>query len=207
MKGLLLKDWLVVVKQTKIYFVLMAAFALVPGMGIYSIFFGALLPVTAFAYDERSKWDQMADMMPYSSREVVIGKYVFGYMAVGGVVLLELLIWALYKISGVSQAGGPGSVFVILVSVVTALTVMALDIPVMFFIGVEKSRIVLMFVTIFVMLGIQSAFSPAVFGETVFMPPEWNSFMSLGLLLAAGAVQLASITVSSKLYQAKTGKR
>lgn len=204
MKGLLLKDWLVVIKQTKIYFILMVVFALIPGMGIYSIFFGALLPVTAFAYDERSKWNQLAKMMPYSPREMVAGKYVFGYLAVGGIVLLEILIWAVYKIAGVSQTGVEESLFVILVSAVSALTVMALDIPVMFWVGVEKSRILLMFVSIFVMVGIQSAFSPVVFGEKVLMPPEWNFYISLGLILAAAVVQLASAAVSAKLYQTTT---
>lgn len=83
MKGLLLKDWLVIVKQTKVYFLLMFLFALVPGMGIYSIFFGALLPMTALAYDERSKWGQMAKMMPYSNHKMVAEKYLFGYLLAG----------------------------------------------------------------------------------------------------------------------------
>ena len=39
-----------------------------------------MLPYTAMAYDERSKWNQLAAMMPYSDRDIVLSKYVFGWL-------------------------------------------------------------------------------------------------------------------------------
>ena len=80
MKGLLLKDWYTLIKQMKIMLVLMLVFACVPGysMAAFAVVYAAMLPVTALAYDERSKWDELAAMLPYSVREIVGGKYVLG---------------------------------------------------------------------------------------------------------------------------------
>lgn len=200
MRGLLLKDWLVIGKQTRIYFILMAAFALTPGMGIYSIFFGALLPMTAFAYDERSRWDTMARMMPYSFFDMVAGKYLFGYLMVGGIVLLEIVIQILYCMIGISPLGMGQSIQGILIPAAIALIVMALQMPVIFWIGVEKSRIFLMFVTIGVMLGLQSAFSSIVLEFDVALP-EWNMPVGLVIWGVTVIVQLVSLFVSKKLYQ------
>ncbi|MDE6905241.1 MAG: ABC-2 transporter permease [Lachnospiraceae bacterium] len=197
MRGLLLKDWLVVIKQTKVYFVLMFVFALIPGMGVYSIFFGALLPMTAFAYDERSRWGQMAEMMPYSPRKVVEEKYMFGYLMAGGISVLEAVIQILYYLAGAGQGGLAENMAVILVSVMMALNVMALQMPVIFRIGVEKSRIFLMFVTISVMMALQSFFSRSVFETTVVLP-EWSSFMLPGILVVTLVIQLLSRMLSVK---------
>lgn len=197
MRGLLLKDWLVVIKQTKVYFVLMFVFALIPGMGVYSIFFGALLPMTAFAYDERSRWGQMAEMMPYSPRIVVEEKYMFGYLMAGGISVLEAVIQILYYLAGAGQGGLAENMAVILVSAMMALNVMALQMPVIFRIGVEKSRIFLMFVTISVMMALQSFFSLSVFETTVVLP-EWSSFILPGILAVTLVIQLLSRMLSVK---------
>ena len=84
MKGLLLKDWYTLIKQMKIMLVLMLVFACVPGysMAAFAVVYAAMLPVTALAYDERSKWDELAAMLPYSVKEIVGGKYVLGVTAV-----------------------------------------------------------------------------------------------------------------------------
>lgn len=199
MKGLLLKDWMVIMKQTKVYFLLMLVFALIPGMGVYSIFFGALLPMTALAYDERSRWDQMAKMMPYSPRKMVAEKYIFGYLMTGGIVLLETVIQILYCFAGIGEGGLVQNMIVIVTSALAALDVMALQMPVIFRLGVEKSRIFLMFVTIAVMLSLQSFFSLTVFDGGVTLPGG-SPFMLPGLFAATIVIQFVSVVVSEKLH-------
>ena len=83
MKGLLLKDWYTLIKQMKIMLVLMLVFACVPGysMAAFAVVYAAMLPVTALAYDERSKWDTLAGMLPYADRERVLSRYVSGWAA------------------------------------------------------------------------------------------------------------------------------
>ena len=36
----------------------------------FAFVYSAMLPITAMAYDERSKWDKLAAMMPYSKRSI-----------------------------------------------------------------------------------------------------------------------------------------
>ena len=81
MKGLLLKDLYTLGKQMKIFLVLLVAFALIPGYSIsaFAVMYAAMLPMTALAYDERSKWDTLAAMMPYSTGALVLSKYLLGY--------------------------------------------------------------------------------------------------------------------------------
>ena len=50
--------------------------------------YAALLPVTALAWDEQSKWDGLAKMMPYSKFELVFSKYTVGYISVAAAAAL-----------------------------------------------------------------------------------------------------------------------
>ena len=76
MKALLLKDTYVIWKQMKIFLIIILVFSAIPSgfNSAFAVIYAAMMPYTAMAYDERSKWDQMAAMMPYSARDVVLGK-------------------------------------------------------------------------------------------------------------------------------------
>ena len=84
MKALLLKDWYVLRKQVWSYLLIVLVWGLIPSLtlNLLAVVYGAMIPYTAMAYDERSKWDQMAAMMPYSIRDIVLSKYLLGW---GGV--------------------------------------------------------------------------------------------------------------------------
>lgn len=62
MKGLLRKDFYTIIRQLKLYLVLVAVFACVPGgsMAAFTVVYAAMLPFTALAYDERAGWDMLA---------------------------------------------------------------------------------------------------------------------------------------------------
>ena len=66
MKALLLKDFYVLWKQMKAFLVLILLFSALPGSynAIFAVTYAAMLPYSCVAYDERSKWDQLAAMMP-----------------------------------------------------------------------------------------------------------------------------------------------
>lgn len=91
MKGLLLKDILTLYKQTKIILLLMVVFACIPGLptSAFAVFYGAMMPITALAYDERSKWDELAAMMPYTAKAIVGSKYALGLLLIGSISLLS----------------------------------------------------------------------------------------------------------------------
>ena len=77
MKALLKKDIFVLIRQMRMFLVMIVVFSVLPGMNmsIFAIVYCGMLPYTAMAYDERSKWTQLAAMMPYTPGHIVLSKY------------------------------------------------------------------------------------------------------------------------------------
>ena len=148
MSALILKDCYVIFRQLKIFLVLILAFSCIPGAfySTFAVVYAAMLPYTALAYDERSRWDQMAAMMPYADRDIVLDKYVFGWLstaaAAAATFVLQTVLAAVWP-----GAEGP-SVPVILLSVCVAVCILDITLPMMFRFGVEKARLA-MFLIIF----------------------------------------------------------
>ena len=148
MSALILKDYYVIFRQMRIFLLLVLVFSCIPGAfySTFAVVYASMLPYTALAYDERSHWDQMAAMMPYSDRDLVLSKYVFGWLstaaAAAATFVLQTVLAAVW-----SGAEGP-SVPVILLSVCVAVCILDITLPMMFRFGVEKARLA-MFLIIF----------------------------------------------------------
>ena len=93
MKALLMKDFYTLWRQLRVYLLVMLVISVFNGSfgNIFITIWAALLPYTAMAYDERSKWDQMAAMMPYSTRDIVISKYVLGWLCTAAAALFAVI--------------------------------------------------------------------------------------------------------------------
>jgi ABC-2 type transport system permease protein len=141
MKGLLLKDYYTIIKQMKIFLLLIIVFACLPGASVSSIaiFYAAMLPITALAYDERSKWDNLAVMMPYTAANIVQSKYILGYIAVMAAGLLSA---GASIIAGYINHVAPEAETYLSILIVTCVAVVfqAINLPLMFRFGVEKGR-------------------------------------------------------------------
>ena len=85
MRGLIMKDMLTIAKQAKAFLILILFFAVIPSFSgsSFAMLYAAMMPISALAYDENCKWDQLAAMMPYSVRDIVLSKYLLGYMPAG----------------------------------------------------------------------------------------------------------------------------
>lgn len=88
MKGLLLKDWYMMKKYCRSYFLIAAVFIAVSLFGndnLFFIFYPCLLcgmiPVNLLGYDERSRWMQYSGTMPYTKAQIVSAKYLIGLLA------------------------------------------------------------------------------------------------------------------------------
>lgn len=145
MKGLLLKDLKTLGAQAKVLFLLLAFYLVFSvAQRDYSMLsvmvsvFGAILPITALAYDERGKWERYALTMPISRRDLVLSKYLLGLLLLGGGFLLSVACQLL---------GGAG-VLSAVVSALQSLSIGALMLSVTllasFRFGVEKGRFVMM---------------------------------------------------------------
>ena len=102
MKGLLLKDWYMVVKYCKAYLLICLVFIGVSIMSDDNFFFilypcilCGMIPVTLLGYDERSKWDQYCAALPYTKAQIVSGKYLLGMGTQIGMLLLNAVILAI----------------------------------------------------------------------------------------------------------------
>ena len=197
MKALIIKDTYVIWRQMKYFLVLIFLFSALPSgfNNAFAVIYTSMLPYTALAYDERSKWDQLAAMMPYSTRDVVLSKYVFGWLCIGGAAVLSGLLQAALSLV-IDRAFLPG---VMALSVLGALCILALSLPLMFRLGVERGRLG-MFLIIFLVCGGAGAIAhiaESVGSGTVF------AFQGpvLGVtLLAALVLTAVSVPLSMRFY-------
>ena len=145
MKGLLRKDLYLAWATCRI-FLLMAGLFLVVGAFsgeesfflIYPMIIGMILPVSLISYDERSKWNLACDAMPLSRATVVSEKYLLTLLSVLAVFLLTLLAQGL-RLSGTGDLTPLRQLPALLLPL--GLLGPALLLPVVFWLGVEKGRI------------------------------------------------------------------
>ena len=82
MKGLLLKDYYMTVKCCRMLILMVLIFAAASAVSnsifltSYPFIIAGVLPVSLYAYDEKSGWCSYADAMPYSRAQQVSAKYI-----------------------------------------------------------------------------------------------------------------------------------
>lgn len=202
MTALLIKDCYTLTKQAKTFLLIIAVFAFIPGFALatMAVIYAAMLPMTALAYDERAKWDSLAAMMPYSARNIVLGKYLIGYIAV---VLISVLVLAAQTVMAAVKgvAIDPGMPASVLMSACFSTILLAVNLPIMFRFGVEKGRIA--FLVIFGLLGAVIAVTSEQLDALIAGASE-----SLGLGAAAGfmaavVLNVLSVALSVAWYKKK----
>ena len=85
MIGLIMKDILVMRKLLKSYLLLIVIYIILAYLDFFDYSFIitfvqiilAVMPISAFAYDEQSKWDRYAMSLPLGRRGVVGARYLF----------------------------------------------------------------------------------------------------------------------------------
>ena len=202
MKGLLIKDWKTLLKQMKVMLVIVVVFACIPGtyMAAFALFYAAMLPITALAYDERAKWDELAAMMPYTARSIVGSKYVLGLTLVLRVLALSMLSRLLVHSTPIVSE----ETMSLLITACLSLILMAIDLPFMFHFGVEKGRLIdLLLTCAFVLTGVTYAgkLADAVNGIGTAMVTT----VPLLLLAAAVIALLLSSVIAVRVYRARRG--
>ena len=158
MKGLLLKDLYMMRKYCRSYLIIAIVFIAVSFASkenLFFIFYPCLLcgmiPVNLLGYDERSRWLQYSETMPYTKGQIVSGKYLIGL----GTQVTILLI------TGIAQAirmsiGGTFELreYLVLLMLLLIMSLLAssITLPFMFKLGVEKGRM-----AYYIMIGIVCA--------------------------------------------------
>lgn len=203
MKGLLIKDFYTLIKQLGIFVLIIICFTVIPGynFSIIAIVYATMLPITAISYDERSKWEQLAVMMPYKTNTVVFEKYLLGYIAAFGATLLSASAQFIMTVSGLSKTGMSGISYIVMLCV--ALLYLAVVMPPLYALGVEKGRIVFL-----ILIGGGVSAICFLMGDSSELFTNIANFRQYFALLPIGVVLLSvlSIFLSMKFYKHRIRK-
>ena len=193
MKALLVKDIYSIWKQLRLMLVILVIFAVMPDdyMNVLALTIAAMMPYTAAAYDERSRWNLMAAMMPYTPLDLVLSKYVLGWLMIGGAALLSVLMHLVRSLF----MDRSWDLTLIAISILAAVMILNIALPLIFRFGVEKGRLVTIFL-IALVCGSAGSLSQV---ETVAIPAS-GVIILLGTLITV-PVTVISIMISGKVYR------
>ena len=196
MKALILKDLYVLWKQMRVFIVVLLVISISNGTfgSGFIVLWVAMLPYTAMAYDERSKWDQLAAMMPYSTRDLVLSKYVLGWLCTGAAGIV---------VRAVTVSPEAGVLNIVLISVCASVCVLDITLPPIFWFGVERGRMV-MFLIVFLVCGGTGALGTVTGSVEQSSIQGLLGFLTLALPVAAVALTVISVPLSLRLYQRRT---
>lgn len=152
MKGLLLKNYYMALKNCRSYLILILMFTgfsvLSPNNSfsmIYPCIISGMLPVTLLAFDERDHWNEYSKTLPISKSQVVSASYLTGMIFNVFVVAFVLTINITSMVTKqVSLAGNIPQIIAQLIPI--SLLSPALVFPCIFAFGIEKGRIAYYFV-------------------------------------------------------------
>ena len=145
--------------------------------------------MTAMAYDEQSKWNQLAAMMPYTTFQLVFSKYGLGYFFL----LIACVITTVSQ--GVVALLTGGSIeFGIGVTLLAALILVAVSLPLLFRFSVEKGRLAFLLLTVIVAVGIQMTAD-----QTVWILDRFGFYGALVVL--AVLLNVGSVLLSCRFYR------
>ncbi len=197
MKGLLIKDFIMLWRYCKSFLFLMVVFLIGSVfvtvnsfMTVYPIVLAGMFPFTICAYEEKCKWNVFCDALPISRTKVVASKYLFSLICIAAITLLVGISMAVKMV----MAGGVDikeliSTLALLLAVAFASPGFML--PFVFKYSVEKARMAY-YVTVGVVCGLAAITSMDVHIPHV---PVYIA------LVAAIAFFVASCALSVKFYK------
>lgn len=197
MKGLLYKDLCVLRKQMWSFLLMIVIFCLIPSssvlnLGLFFIIYTSLLPITLMSYDERAQWDRLAPMLPYTTRTVVLSKYVLAWgltLSTGGLYLLGRMFRPEYARRDVLTS--------FFFALAASLLLQAILYPILFRVGVEKGRLMMILIST-VVAALLAGAAVSVGGAVIFTLPV--QVLAPVALAAAAVVSVASIPVAARQY-------
>ncbi len=153
--------------------------------------FGAMLPVTALAYDERAKWDKYALTMPVTRRQMVLSKYLLGLLLTAVALVINVAVQA------IKSPVDPWEILLMPLCLAgVGVAFLALLMPLLFRFGTEKARLLML-----LMVAIPVAGVMLLANRNIPLPDE---NMQIALLLLIPLILLAvSIPLSIRIYEKK----
>ncbi len=208
MKGLLLKDFYLLIKKCKYIFLLCVIYlgiTLIPErdsfFNAFSVIFAGMIPYTLLTYDERDKWDKYVNTLPVSKSQIVGAKYIIGIIAIFIVILLNFICLFIKS--------GSFAVSIMNVSVIMFVGVVfpSFSLPIVFKFGFAKGKIISSFLAAII------AITTAVYSNIVWVdsfdneiPVRMNAldfglYLPVILFAVSAVIYTLSYLISVKLYE------
>jgi ABC-type transport system involved in multi-copper enzyme maturation permease subunit len=205
MKGLIIKDFLVLLKQGKVLAAVLLFYAIysavtqsISMIGYMVVTFCLLMPINSISYDEHYKWDKYALSMPISRKNIVYSKYIFSLILIlAGMILVAIVSTLIILFS--NNIKFADAVEMLGATCAVGMIFIAVAMPVFFKFGAEKGRFLIMpvifiptiLVLLFPRLGVASP------SEQIIQLLVWSSPLIITI------VWLVSIKISITIYNNK----
>lgn len=207
MIGLIYKDLMVMRKTLTLYMVIFAVYGY---MGIaydqggllfaMVLVLSAMLPVSSIAYDERCKWDKIANTAPLSRKEIVMAKYLFA-------ILLTVFSVAVCFVIYLFDSRMPMTEKLIMCYMLTmgGMLYQAILMPVNIKFGAEKGRNIMMAIMFVPVLLIMAVSNTGLVDMSAVVQFLENNEQLIPYVVTAtvAVVYAASVTLSVKIYENK----
>lgn len=205
MKGLMKNEFLTMRRMIALYAAVFVVYYLLgvfgtamSGVQIFGVFFATMLVISSFSYEEKSGWNIYVNVLPVSGGQIVLSKYLFALTCTAVAALFGVLIQCGLNLKN----GNPvfQDIWVAGAAVMIAVVFLSAALPVLFKVGAEKSRVILLllfmipFAVVLVVEKTGMEFQFSLDGLLAMYP-------ALGLL--AAAVLLVSCAVSMEIYKRK----
>ena len=195
MKGLLIKNALMMKRTLFLYAVLIVVLSFGNDSGLmFALFYSLMLPINIIALDERSHFDRLLPMLPLTSTQCVLDKYLFTY---AGLVVMTAIACAIASV----RAGLMAVLPLCLLGMGITLMAHALSIPLLIRFGVERGR--LLYLLLFLGQAALLAAAVAAVGNVFDLGEIGLMKAGACLLLLGAALNAVSIRVAVKMYEKK----
>lgn len=141
MKGLVIKDLLVLKVAMKTVILIVIVFGFMGAMSgsaymsTFASVYAAILPMTCMAYDERSKFNRYAMAMPVKPSYIALSKYITGILLAAAATVVALVT---------AVIGGSDIASTAVTCMLIPMFYHTFMLPLMFKFGTEKSRLIVM---------------------------------------------------------------
>jgi len=204
MKGLLIKDFYLLIKYCRSVFIISLLFTLISCLGegnylflVYPCVVTSVIPVTLLSCDEREKWISYSGTLPYSKAQLVSAKYMISIFMALYMILQAVIIIGIFSLG--RNTFSLGELFETASSLFTmTLLPPTLILPFVFKFGSEKGRI-FYYLIVGLICGLAAALNLM---ENV--PADLISSITSTVVFAIAVIAFAgSWMVSIKIYEKK----
>jgi len=208
MKGLLLKDFYLMIKYCRALLLIIIVFAVISAfsdstfMLYYPCIIVGMLPMTLQTYDEREKWSAYSMSMPYNRAQIVSSKYLIGLLVDIAFVILLTVSQVLGFMSN-PQIEISGIISIVLNIIAVSLLSPAIVLPFIFKFGTEKGRIIY-----YVVIGVFAAGAGMLSAKDTLAPGDLTTALNdiksaAAFVLTAIVIYIASWLLSIRFYKKK----